>query len=150
VSDPHSKLGAISALLGYQLRRVDLVHMQLVRRQLSAVGLTPARATALAFIGANPGCAQTELGKVLGINRASTMELVNRLVDAGWVERRAAADRRRHALHLTASGMQQEARFVAQARQVEAALCRGLTAAEQKQLVELLARVRAGVESISG
>ena len=101
-SDVH--FGVIAERLGYQLRRLDMLSMNQLFETLSQIGVTPARATTLIFIGLHEGCDQNALARALGINRASAMGAVNALVALGAVERRAGRDRRSHALHLTEAG----------------------------------------------
>jgi DNA-binding MarR family transcriptional regulator len=47
---------------------------------------------------------QTSLSKAMGMNRGSTMQLVDNLEKTGFVRRDAGPDRRSNALHLTADG----------------------------------------------
>jgi len=96
--------GLIGGLLGYQLHRTDLMAMDLLAEALAEFGLTAARATGLVYVALHEGCDQTALGNALGINRASTVALVNALVSLGAIERRAGRDRRSNALWLTETG----------------------------------------------
>ena len=96
--------GLIEGLLGYQLHRTDLMAMDLLAEALAEFGLTAARATGLVYVALHEGCDQTVLGNALGINRASTVALVNALVSLGAIERRAGRDRRSNALCLTETG----------------------------------------------
>lgn len=96
--------GVIAERLGYQLRRLDMLAMGVLFESLAQIGVTPARATSLVFIGQHEGCDQNALARALGINRASAMAAVNALVALGAVERRAGRDRRSNALHLTETG----------------------------------------------
>ena len=91
-------------LLGYRLRRADVLAMARLSQALAPLGLTPARVTALTFIQREAGCDQAALGRALGVNRASAMGLVDHLAAGGLVERQPGADRRSHALHLTPAG----------------------------------------------
>jgi DNA-binding MarR family transcriptional regulator len=90
--------------LGYLLHRVDVQFMAGIRQGLAELGLSPGRATALAFVASHPGCDQMSLGRELGVNRASTMKTVDELVSRGLVERRPGRDRRTNALHATSCG----------------------------------------------
>lgn len=96
--------GPLSDHLGYLLHRTEVKLIARVAADLSEVGVTPARATAVIYVALHEGCDQMALGRALGINRASTMKAVNELVALGAVERRAGRDRRSHALHLTPHG----------------------------------------------
>lgn len=96
--------GVIGSRLGFLMHLADLGFMRVIQEMLSEIGLTATRATALAYVRANPGCGQTELGRALEINRASTMEVVNALSLVGAVERRSGRDKRSNALFVTAIG----------------------------------------------
>lgn len=96
--------GPLSGHLGYLLHRTELKLIARVSADLSEVGVTPARATAVIYVALHEGCDQMALGTALGINRASTMKAVNELVALGAIERRPGRDRRSHALHLTPRG----------------------------------------------
>ena len=56
--------------------------------QLASFGLTPARATALVFIGLHEGCSQPTLAQALRVGDTTAMRIVNGLVAIGAVERR--------------------------------------------------------------
>jgi DNA-binding MarR family transcriptional regulator len=115
--------------------------MQLIRGQLASLGLTPARATALAFVHENPGCSQNDLGAALGINRASAMELTNVLVGLEAIERRKGSDRRSHALYLTPVGERRFGQFVEVSREVDEVISDSLSPADSDKLVELFAQI---------
>jgi DNA-binding MarR family transcriptional regulator len=102
--DDQDAFGSIADRIGFQLRRLDVEWRTSLADQLAPFGVTPARATALVFIALHEGCDQMALGRALGINRASTMKVVNELVAIGAVERRLGRDRRTNALVLTSIG----------------------------------------------
>jgi DNA-binding MarR family transcriptional regulator len=138
-----SDFGILPERLGYQLHRVDALSMNAIRSRLSPIGLTPARATALIFIGRHPGLDQTAIGRALNINRASAMNVVNGLVAIGAAERRPGRDRRTNAIHLTDRG-EQLLREVEQASlKADEAMFGCLTVAERTELLCLLQKLRA-------
>jgi len=66
----------------------------------------------MTVIGANPGLSQMAVAKRLGIERARLVHLLDSLEQRELVSRRrSAADRRSHALHLTARGRTALAQF---------------------------------------
>jgi len=99
-----SAFGTVADRIGFQLRRLDLLAMALLHDCVTRLGVTPARATALSFIGRHEGCDQAALARALDINAASAMAAVNELVALGAVERQPGRDRRSNALRLTAAG----------------------------------------------
>jgi len=72
-----------------------------IEAELTAGGGAPA---ALVHLQAHPGGSVEALRRVLGISQPATVRVVDRLADAGLLERRAGPDRRTLALHLTATG----------------------------------------------
>lgn len=71
---------------------------------LEPLSLTPSRVLALAYINEHPGRDQSSLGRVMGINRASAMLLIDKLEGHAFVERRPGPDRRTNALFLRPEG----------------------------------------------
>src|SRR5829696_8446381 len=72
-----------------------------IEAEVAAGGGAPA---ALVHLQAHPGGSIEALRRVLGISQPATVRIVDRLADARLLERRAGADRRTLALHLTAAG----------------------------------------------
>jgi DNA-binding MarR family transcriptional regulator len=141
------EFGKLSDHLGYLLHRVDAVLMRKAAVAFDSLGLTPARATAAVYIGLHEGCDQAALGRALGINRASTMKVVNELVALGVVARRDGRDRRTNALHLTKRGQSLRHDIEAMSAQTDAAHFSVLTRQEQGDLRRLLAKIHAAAAS---
>src|SRR6186997_2978005 len=99
-----------------------------------SLGLTPARATAAVYIGLHEGCDQAALGRALGINRASTMKVVNELVAIGLVARHEGRNRRTNALHLTRRGRDMTARIETLSAQTDESHFAALSRAERSEL----------------
>ena len=93
----------LDGLIGYQLRRASASQMGSLGGKLAAIGLTPTEASLLLLIDANPGVTQSELGRVLGIQRANMAPLVALLDRKGLVGRQRV-DGRSHGLAVTPSG----------------------------------------------
>jgi DNA-binding MarR family transcriptional regulator len=121
--------------------------MGLIRELLTVIGLTPARATALAYIQANLGQGQAELGRALEINRASAMELINSLVALNAVERREGRDRRSHSLFLTERGQELFAQFQKTSIEVDGIITSQMSSDELDMLSRLLTAMQNGVDS---
>jgi DNA-binding MarR family transcriptional regulator len=89
---------------------------ELERRMNDAMrplGLTGAQADAIAVIGQAGPLSLKELGELLIAEAGHPSRLVDRLVESGWVERRAAGDdRRRLELSLTEQGRRIERRVL--------------------------------------
>lgn len=134
-------VGEMARRIGYQLR-ADTTAMEARYGQMAKVGVRPARATALVYKNLHPGCDQTELARVLGINKASTTAAVDGLVALGAVERRPGRDRRSNALHLTDHGRRLRDDCVKVTAEHDAHFFRALTDGERAELICLLVKVR--------
>lgn len=93
----------VALRLGYMLRRASAVMMAGLGAALAEVGLRPVEGTILILIGANPGCIQSDVGRMLGIKRANMVPLIAALAGRGLVEK-APVDGRSLALSLTVAG----------------------------------------------
>lgn len=93
----------IASRLGYLLRRASLVMMADLGTGLAAIGLRPVEATILILVGANPGCIQSEIGRMLGIKRANMAPLISALSAKGYLDK-SPVDGRSLALTLTEAG----------------------------------------------
>src|SRR5882672_1084692 len=90
-------------MLGYHLRRLSVLAMADLTQSLEPLKLTPAHASILFVIAANPGITQSDVGKMLGILRANMAPLIALLVERGFIKREAV-DGRSHAMRLSALG----------------------------------------------
>jgi DNA-binding MarR family transcriptional regulator len=90
-------------LLGYHLRRLSVLVMADFTEALAPLGLKPAEASLLYVVGAQAGLTQSDIGKVLGIQRANMAPLIAGLMQRGLVER-DRVDGRSQALRLSPAG----------------------------------------------
>lgn len=134
--------GVLGNRLGLQLHYADVRVMAGLGARLTPLGVTPARATAIVYIGLHPGCDQTTLGRALGVNRASTVKAVDELEALGAIERRPGRDRRTNALHLTAEGEALRGRIEQETAVHDQEAFAALTVEERLQLSALLAKLR--------
>jgi len=131
----------VASLMGFQLQMASLRLNEAARAALEDHAISPAKVTALSFVAANPGCEQSALARVLSINRASAMKLVNILAERGLVERRPGRDLRSNALHLTAHGSAALPQMIARLRESEQGVLAALTDRERAQLLRLLTKL---------
>lgn len=115
---------------------------QLARLRLAPLGLTPQLCGVLIRL-AEGALSQHELGKQLGIDRTTVVELIDELERKGYVERRRnPADRRSYLLTLTARGRTFQKRaaqaFDAAAADVFAPLAAGELAAISDMLRRMI------------
>jgi DNA-binding MarR family transcriptional regulator len=98
-------LDCLPTLLGFNIRRAQIALWRDFNRNVAEGYVRPGVFSALLLARANPGIAQIEIAKQLGIDKASVVALVDRMEDAGWVTRRRSThDRRRQGIFLTAEG----------------------------------------------
>lgn len=129
----------LESRLGYQLRRASVVIMADLAESLAELDLKPAQASILALIKANPAITQTEIGRMLAIQRANMVPLIASLMTRKLIARHAT-DGRSHALHLTSAGRALAAKADDRIQAHEDRFFRGLPVSERSRL---LSRLRA-------
>jgi len=135
-------MGPLPALIGYALRRAQLAVFQDFVQTMAALEITPAQFSVLLLVARNPGISQVQIGEALGIKPANLAVMMNELAARGIAERRpGAADRRAHALHLTAAGKTLMRQLEARVEDHEARLVDKLGAPGKQQLLRLLAKL---------
>lgn len=103
-ADPENRLkDPVASRLGYMLRRASAAMMAGLGARLADIGLRPVEGTILILIGANPGCIQSDVGRMLGIKRANMVPLIAALAERELVKR-SPVDGRSLALSLTGAG----------------------------------------------
>lgn len=136
--------GILPDLLGYQLRRAQLLVFQSFSRHLQTHEVTPTQFAVLVLIGANPGLTQRVLSEAVGTDQSTLVSLLDRLEGRGWIgRRRSAQDRRYHVLSLTKEGEKELAALTLLVREQDEVLSEMLAAGERNQLMDLLARLTA-------
>jgi DNA-binding MarR family transcriptional regulator len=95
----------------------------------------------LITIEANPGMTQSRLAEMVGRDRSTMVGVLDELEARELIERRRGADRRTNGLWLTRAGRSLLARAVREIAAHERRISARLTAAERKQLLDLLGRI---------
>lgn len=129
-------------ILGFHIR---LAHGAVYRHFTETffhIDLTQKQVSILWLVDENPGIAQADLGRLLQIDRATMMAIINRLQARGYLVRdRSKVDGRRQTITLTRAGHD----ALAGARQAilehEDWLKSRFTPAEVDNLIELLRRI---------
>jgi len=135
------KMGELSELLGYSLKRAQLRIFDDFIRCVASLNLTPAQFSVLLLIDRNPGRNQTEIANTLGILRPNFVAMLDSLEGRELCVRvRSANDRRSHILMLTDKGRA----ILARAKKLvatkhEARLNEVLGPANRAALLEMLA-----------
>ncbi|MBX3532415.1 MAG: winged helix-turn-helix transcriptional regulator [Rhizobiaceae bacterium] len=133
----------MATIIGYKLRRAQLLVFQDFIDSFAELPLRPAEFSVLALIARTPGLKQSDIAARLGIKRANFVSLMDGLERRGLAERRkAAGDKRSHSLHLTEQGNRFVARMVELWQAHEQRLVDSLGgAAERDRLIALLDRI---------
>lgn len=132
----------LQSLLGYNVRRAHVAIARDFQRNVGDGGIRPVVFSILVLAEAQPGIAQVELAATLALDKASVVALIDRLEDAGLVERRRSMqDRRRQGLFLTPRGMLRLQTLKDEVIRHERRFIDRYTAAELAQLAALLQRL---------
>ena len=136
------ELGGLKDIVGFHIR---LAHASVYRHFTETfvdLDLTQKQVSALWLVSDHPGSSQIELGGRLRMDRATTMTIVNRMQDRGYMRREQSdSDRRKQALFLTDAGADALAKAKACIAEHEAWLKARFTPGEIEKLVEMLARI---------
>ena len=135
-------LDGLPELMGFHLRLAYVALYRSFAATLGELQLTQKQVAVLRLISANPGVAQVDIGGVLGMDRASTMAVVDRLQQREFIVRkRCLSDRRRQELYLTDLG----ATVLQEAKQAivehEARFAERFDEAELAQVIGALRRI---------
>jgi DNA-binding MarR family transcriptional regulator len=110
--------------------------------------LTPMEGQVLRFLGRHPGAAQSELVTHSVRDKGQMARLISGLRDRGLVEARVdESDRRVHRLYLTSEGAEIDASVQRRRMALARIAASGLDEAERRQLIDLLGRLRVGLEA---
>lgn len=133
--------GVLRDLIGYALRRAQIAIYRDFFATVGASGITPPLFAALVLIAENPSLNQSRLGEILGVNRAASKALVDRLADLELVERQASPqDRRANSIRLTPHGQARLDDLSREVRAHDARVALRLAPEERALLRDLLGR----------
>lgn len=112
-------------------------------RRAAELGVTRAQWRVIAILGHNPGMKQVELADRLDVEPISACRIIDRLEEAGLVERlRDPADRRAWRLSLTAAAEPIRERLRQLAEEMSLEAFAGLSDEQLETMRDVLARVR--------
>jgi DNA-binding MarR family transcriptional regulator len=150
--DPHrsgTKYGVLDELVGYAIRRAQLVLTEEFDARFRAFGMTTQRMSALVLIAENRNLKQTELADLMGIARSGVLAIVAELERQGLVTRGTnATDQRAHALCLTDRGRAFLPGLILQVRSFDNETTADLSAAERDVLMALSRRIGGAIRKI--
>ena len=143
--EPHVagvEYGVLDALVGYAIRRAQILIYEDFLAALQPWDITPQRFSALTLIVANAELKLTELARILGIARSGAVQLVDQLQAMGYVARHeAVGDKRAFSLVMTPAGRRAHADITKAVRAHDQRISARLSAAEREQLISLLGRL---------
>lgn len=141
-SNEDGDIGGLADIVGFHIR---LAHVAVYRHFTEAftdLELTQKQVSVLWLVADHPGISQIAVGQRLQMDRATTMTIVNRLQERGYLRReRSTSDARKQALFLTVEGGQALAKAKDCIAAHEAWLKGRFTSDEVKKLVEMLTRI---------
>ena len=135
-------LGGLNDILGLRIRLAHGAVYRHFTETFAELDLTQKQVSALWLVHDNPGISQIDMGGRLRMDRATTMTIVNRLQERGYVRReRSTSDGRKQALYVTEAGSAALAEAKRCIGEHEAWLKSRFSAEEIDKLVEMLARI---------
>jgi DNA-binding MarR family transcriptional regulator len=124
--------------------------LTVVSAALSDEDLTPLQYAVMAYLYVSPDIDQNNLAARLGVDRASTSQLVDQLEERGFVERWINdEDRRARRLRLSRRGTTLRERLLPVGRAAEKSILSTLRPAERDTLISLLTRVVVANEALA-
>jgi DNA-binding MarR family transcriptional regulator len=139
---PGVRYGVLDELVGYALRRAQLLLYEDFIASLAAWGITPPRFAALVIIADNPELKLADLARILGVARSGAVTLIDALSALGYVARRdSPRDRRAFHLVLTSKGKRALGAITRAVQDHDRRIVSMLSKPEQKQLMDLLRRM---------
>jgi DNA-binding MarR family transcriptional regulator len=143
-----SKRFDVAAAPGHLIRRAQQIAVSIFADRLAASDITPVQFAILNALSDTPDMDQVTLAKRVAFDPATSGSVIGRLEAKGWLTRQAhATDRRRKLLVVTPEGLQALASMQTAVAEVQTQILAPLNADEQKQFVDLLARLVAGHEA---
>jgi DNA-binding MarR family transcriptional regulator len=135
-------LDILPTLLGFNIRRAQIALWRDFNKNVADGEVRPGVFSLLLLANANPGIAQIEIADQLAIDKASVVALIDRLENAGWVQRkRSTEDRRRQGIFLTAAGTKTFKTLKKEMIEHERKFTERFTDQERKTLISLLQRL---------
>jgi len=141
---------SFSRLPGHLIRRAHQASTAYFAEECGGE-LTAVQYAALVTIGAHPGIDATRLSEIIYFDRSTIGDVLDRMEGKGWILRQSTPnDRRIKLLELSPLGHAVLVQVEPGIRRVQERLLAGLTGAEAKTLVRLLAKMADGTEDDGG
>jgi DNA-binding MarR family transcriptional regulator len=137
--------------VGFLISQLGFLSSRGFMSALAPIGIDPREFLLMRFVAADEGQSQQALAERLAIPASRMVALVDRVEDAGFVERRPDKDDRRvRRVHLTRKGRGVLERAEKIAIDYETRLCAGINREEREQLIDLLQKLQASQTPLKG
>ncbi|MGQ0585373.1 MAG: MarR family winged helix-turn-helix transcriptional regulator [Reyranella sp.] len=141
-SSPASRQYRIEEQVGYLLRRAHQRASAIFQVSIGDPNITPTQYSSLVKLNEYTELSQNLLGRLVGMDKATMQGVVRRLKERGLVDSRPdPGDARRTLLSLTSEGQRLVNKLLINGPAVSRETMKPLTAQEQRQLLELLAKI---------
>ena len=142
-------LDILANLVGYQLHRAEIDSYRQFIALFGRNRTSPKQFSALVLVAANSDLSQVDLGKLLGMDRATTTVMIDSLENRALLTRqRSKVDRRKYVLRLTERGNKSLQLMKRIVRKHDEQLTSNLTSQERTTLMSLLMRIRISDETL--
>ncbi|MDF2269632.1 MarR family transcriptional regulator [Streptomyces coacervatus] len=132
--------------LNHAILRVARLHRMLAGQLLRRVGLHPSQELVMMQLWDRGPQRQTDLVRLLGSDAATMTRTIRRLENAGFVRRRpSSTDKRVTIVEPTAASNALRSEVEQVWMDLETSVAEGMTPAQQKEAVEVLARIEEGL-----
>jgi len=143
IAEPHREPSDLEGFIGYNLKRAYVIVQSDFRDALGKNSLAPRVFSALLLVVQYPDVTQSELARMLGIERSGLVSIIDELEGLGYLERTTVpGDRRVQALIATDAGKAAKKEMHQKVRSHEDELLSELTNDEKHTLITLLGKIR--------
>jgi DNA-binding MarR family transcriptional regulator len=137
--------------VGFLISQLGFLSSKGFMEALGPVGIDPREFLLMRFVAASEGQSQQALAERLTVPASRMVALVDRLEEAGLIERRPnQEDRRIRELHLTRKGRGTLERAKGIAIDYETRLCAGINREERETLIDLLQKLQVSQTDLGG
>ena len=141
-ASPASRQYRIEEQVGYLLRRAHQRASAIFQVSIGDPNITPTQYSSLVKLNEYTELSQNLLGRLVGMDKATMQGVVRRLKERGLVDSRPdPGDARRTLLSLTTEGQRLVNKLLINGPAVSRETMKPLSAQEQRQLLELLAKI---------
>jgi len=140
--------GSVDANFLFTLGELQRLIRAYADREAGRFGITRAQWAVLAKVERSEGMKQTELAELLEMQPITLTRLIDKLCDAGWIERRSdAADRRVNRLYLRKAGRTLLGKMSGLKSELTATALEGINPADAHRLLSQLEQIKENVRN---